>query len=49
MEKACNNFLNNTWDISDFNIIWQTKKPFVYTQVNNDSGIQNHTGIKTPV
>lgn len=49
MEKAYNNFRNGNWDISDFNIIWQTKKPFVYTQINNDSGIEGHTGIKTPV
>ena len=37
------------WTAEDFNIIWQTKKPYVYTQVNNDSGIEGHTGIKTPV
>ena len=49
MEKAYNNFKNGTWDISDFNIIWQTKKPYVYTQVNNMSGIEGHTGIKTSV
>lgn len=49
MEQAYNNFKNGTWSIADFNIIWQTKKPFVYTQINNTSGIQGHTGIKTPV
>ena len=49
MEQAYNNFKNGTWNIDDFNIIWQTKKPFVYTQVNNMSGVQGHTGIKTPV
>ena len=49
MEKAYNNFKNGNWDISDFNIIWQTKKPYVYTQINNMSGVQGHTGIKTPV
>lgn len=49
MEKAYNNFKNGTWNIADFNIIWQTKKPYVYTQVNNMSGVQGHTGIKTPV
>ena len=37
------------WTMEDFNIIWQTKKPYVYTQVNNDSGVEGHTGIKTPV
>lgn len=40
---------NGQWTMEDFNIIWQTKKPYVYTQVNNDSGVQGHTGIKTPV
>lgn len=49
MENAYNNFKNGIWNASDFNIIWQTKKPFVYTQVNNSSGIPGHTGIKTPV
>lgn len=49
MEQAYNNFRNGDWNIRDFNIIWQTKKPYVYTQVNNNSGIEGHTGIKTPV
>lgn len=49
MEQAYNNFRNGDWNIKDFNIIWQTKKPYVYTQVNNNSGIEGHTGIKTPV
>lgn len=49
MEQAYNNFKNGDWSIKDFNIIWQTKKPYVYTQVNNNSGIEGHTGIKTPV
>lgn len=49
MEQAYNNFKNGDWNIKDLNIIWQTKKPYVYTQVNNNSGIEGHTGIKTPV
>lgn len=49
MEQAYNNFKNGDWNIKDFNIIWQTKKPYVYTQVNNNSGVEGHTGIKTPV
>ncbi len=49
MEQAYNNFKNGDWNIKDFNIIWQTKKPYVYTQVNNNSGIEGHTGIKTSV
>lgn len=49
MEQAYTNFKNGDWDMKDFNIIWQTKKPYVYTQINNESGIEGHTGIKTPV
>lgn len=40
---------NGEWTMQDFNIIWQTKKPYVYTQVYNDSGVKGHSGIKTPV
>ena len=49
MEQAYNNFKNNKWNQDDFYTIWQTKKPFVYTQINNTSGIEGHSGIKTPV
>ena len=49
MEQAYNNFKEGNWNMKDFNIIWQTKKPYVYTQVNSNSGIEGHTGIKTPV
>lgn len=49
MEQAYNNFKNGTWNIADFNIIWQAKKPYVYTQISNMSGVEGHTGIKTPV
>lgn len=38
MEQAYNNFKNGDWNIKDFNIIWQTKKPYVYTQVNKIAG-----------
>lgn len=38
MEQAYNNFKNGDWNIKDFNIIWQTKKPYVYTQVNEIVG-----------
>lgn len=49
MEQAYNNFKNGTWNIADFNIIWQIKKPYVYTQISNMSGVEGHTSIKTPV
>nr|DAG93668.1 MAG TPA: hypothetical protein [Crassvirales sp.] len=38
MEQAYNNFKNGDWNIKDFNIIWQTKKPYVYTQVKEVAG-----------
>ena len=49
MQEAYEHFKSGNWDIKDFNTIWQTKKPYVYTQVNNDSGVSGHTDIKTPV
>lgn len=49
MQEAFDHFQSGTWTMKDFNIIWQTKKPYVYTQVNNISGVEGHTGIKTPV
>jgi hypothetical protein len=49
MQRAFENFKKGTWDISDFNIIWQPKKPFVYTQVAKYSGIENDSDLKVPV
>lgn len=49
MEQAYQHFLDGTWNIEDFSTIWQPKKPYVYTQVNSMSGVEGHTGIKTPV
>lgn len=51
METAYNHLTKpgETWTMQDFNIIWQTKKPYVYTQINNDSGVEGYSGIKTPV
>lgn len=48
-QRAYDNFKNGKWDMRDFNVIWQTKKPFVYTQISNDSGIEGFSSIKTPV
>ena len=39
MEKTYNRIVNNEWDISDFNIVWQTIKPFVFTQVSKPDGL----------
>lgn len=49
MEKAFNNLKSGNWDASDFDIIWQTKKPYLYTQVGNISGVEGFSNIKTPV
>lgn len=49
LEQTYQNFKNGTWDIKDFNTIWQTKKPFVYTQVGINSGVKNYSKLKTPV
>lgn len=47
METAYEHLTNGEWSIEDFNIIWQTKKPFVYTQVKKDSGVPNRS-LKVP-
>ena len=39
MEKTYNRIINNEWDISDFNIVWQTIKPFMFTQVSKPDGL----------
>ena len=36
MDEAFNRIINNEWYISDFNIVWQTIKPFVFTQETKD-------------
>lgn len=52
MEEAMTHLKNGEFSEKYFNIIWQTIKPFVYSQVTNDSGIQGKKGnilMKTPV
>lgn len=46
MEQAFNHLSSSNWDISDFNVIWQTIKPFVYGQVETPDGLGNV--IKVP-
>lgn len=48
-ERAYQNIKSGNFNIVDFDIIWQPKKPYVYTQVNNNSGLPSKSGIKTPV
>lgn len=49
METAYLNFKSGTWNMADFTTIWQTKKPFLYTQINKDSGVEEFGSIKMPV
>lgn len=39
MEAAVERFTHGEWDMSDFNIVWQTIKPFVFTQIDKPDGI----------
>lgn len=46
MEAAVERFSHNEWSIEDFDLVWQTIKPFVYTQLNKPDGIGGR--MKTP-
>ena len=46
MEEAVNRFEEGNWDMSDFNVVWQTIKPFVYTQLDKPDGLGGR--IKVP-
>ena len=45
--KAIENFKKGVWSAEDFEVLWQTKKPFVYTQLAKDSGTGSN--IKVPI
>lgn len=45
MEDAYTHFRDGQWSAKDFDTIWQIKKPYVYTQVAEDTG----TGLKMKV
>lgn len=47
-EDAMNRLKNGTWNIKDFNTIWQTIKPFMYTQGPRPSGVVDYGNIKVP-
>lgn len=47
-EDAMNRLRSNTWSMEDFNIVWQTIKPFLYTQGARPSGIGGWGDIKVP-
>lgn len=48
LEKAYNNFVNNTYKSEDFDVVLQTIKPFVFTQVGVPSGLADGKNIKMP-
>lgn len=48
LEQAYNHFQEGTWDIADFSALFQTIKPYLYTQVIKDSGV-NGEKIKVPM
>lgn len=38
-ETAYNNIMNNKWTASDFLVLWNTRKPYLYTQKNQPDGM----------
>lgn len=38
-ETAYNNIMNNKWTASDFLVLWNTRKPYLYTQKNQSDGM----------
>ena len=46
MQQAMDRFDSGQWDMSDFNIVWQTIKPFVFTQIEKPDGLGG--SIKVP-
>lgn len=38
MEEALTRFEEGTWTMADFNIVWQTIKPFIFTQIPKPDG-----------
>lgn len=46
MQNAMDRFNEGQWDMADFNIVWQTIKPFVFTQIEKPDGLGG--SIKVP-
>lgn len=46
-EEAYNNFKNNKWSARDFTVLWNTRKPYLYTQVNQSNQVDDGL-IKVP-
>ena len=46
LEQAYNNFQSGNWTIEDFSQIFQTKKPYLYTQVSVGSQVSGYGDMK---
>ena len=46
MQEAMGRFESGQWDMADFNVVWQTIKPFVFTQIEKPDGLGG--SIKVP-
>ena len=40
-EEAYNNFKNNKWSARDFTVLWNTRKPYLYTQTNQSNQVDD--------
>lgn len=49
METAYNNILNDRWTADDMMTVFNTLKPYVYTQNSVDSGVAGGGKIKVPI
>lgn len=49
METAYNNILNDRWTADDMMTVFNTLKPYVYTQNSVDSGVADGGKIKVPI
>ena len=46
MEAAFNRFQSGQWDMEDFNLVWQTIKPFMYTQISKPAYSKEYLDAK---
>jgi hypothetical protein len=49
LEEAYQHIIKGEFTATDYNTMMQPVKPFMYTQVGNDSGVTGTSKIKTPV
>lgn len=40
-EEAYNNIINDTWSAKDFVVLWNTRKPYLYTQTNQSNQVDD--------